>query len=54
VAGIGTALESGYRRISSGENVNDFSFTFVSPLETEYYVYFAHLSVLYIRGFYIL
>ena len=37
---IWSALETCYRWISFRKNVNDFSFSFVSPLKSEYYIKF--------------
>jgi hypothetical protein len=33
VAGVGTTLKAGYSIVGGGEYVNDFSFSFVAPLE---------------------
>ena len=33
VAGVGTALETCYNIITGGEDIDDFAFAFVAPLE---------------------
>lgn len=48
VPGIGTALEAGYYIVLSGKNIHYLAFAFVSPLESEDYVYFAVLLLMVI------
>ena len=40
VPGIRTSLESRHCRIASGEDIDNLSFSLVSPLESEYHVKF--------------
>ena len=40
VSCVRTALEACYNRIVSCEHINDFTFSFVAPLEAEYYIKF--------------
>ena len=47
VTGVGAALETGYDIVLWGEDINDFSFALVSPLETQQNIYFAHYIIIY-------
>ena len=40
VAGVRTALETSHYRIVASKDINDFTFSFVAPLEAEYYIKF--------------
>jgi hypothetical protein len=40
MAGIGATLETSHGRITSGKDIHDLTFTFISPLETKDYVKF--------------
>ena len=45
MAGIGTALEPGNDIVLAGEDVHNFAFALISPLETEDHVYFCFILV---------
>ena len=43
VSGIGTALETGDSRIASSQDIYNFTFTFIAPLEAENDINFCHI-----------